>query len=89
VSHGRISETSVFGRPWGSETSSCTVSEVFEFRKSYVARKGETSCVYLKMMVISEIICRRFHMSELPLWIIFEKNVLYPLPNTFIKTASC
>jgi hypothetical protein len=78
LSHRRISKTSVFGPHSGPKTTSCTVSEVSEFRKRYVARKGETTCIHLTMMVISEIICRRFQMSELSLWIIFEKCALPP-----------
>ena len=56
LSHRRISETAVFVPHWGPQTTSCTVSEVFEFRKLYVATKGETTYIYLTMMVISEII---------------------------------
>jgi len=67
LSHRRISKTSVCGPHSGCETTSCTVSEVSEFRKRYVARKEETTCIYLTMMVIYEIIFRRFQMSELSL----------------------
>jgi hypothetical protein len=67
LSHRRISKTSVYVPHSGSETTSCTVSEVFEFRKRYVARKGETTCIYLMVLVISEIICLRFQMSKLSL----------------------
>ena len=88
LSHRRISETAVFVPHWGPQTTSCTVSEVFEFRKLYVATKGETTYIYLTMMVISEIIYCRFQMSELSLWIIFEKNVLFPIHNACIKTAN-
>ena len=72
LSHWRISKTPVFGPQSGSEPTSCTVFEVLEFRKHYVARKRETTCIYLTMMVISEIICRRFQMNELSLPIIFK-----------------
>ena len=69
----RISKTSVFGPHSDSEPTSCTVAEVSEFGKRYVARKGETTCIYLTVMIISEIICLRFRMNELSLRIIFKR----------------
>ena len=78
LSHRRISKTSFFSPHSCSEPTFCTVSEVLEFRKHYVVRKGETTCIYLTMMVISEIVCRRFQMSDLTLRIIFKKVCTFP-----------
>ena len=78
LSHRHISKTSVFGPHSGSEPTSCTVSEVLEFRKHNVARNGETTCIYLTMVVISEIICRWFQLNELSLPIIFKRVCCFP-----------
>ena len=72
LSHRHVSKTLVFDPYSGSEPTSCTVFELLEFRKRNVARNGETTFIYLTMMVISEIICRRFQMNESSLRIIFK-----------------